>query len=165
MELNSPAALILESLTLARYHIVAHDLNVPTGSEESIQESANDRLHTTAEDDNRNVVLLSPVVELLEARVELDVLEENVNTLVERSLDAVKHLHEAVAEMHVFVENSLVELATALNTETKVIGHVVIGIGGGDSSVEVGKEDELGVVLESWGFGRSHDDGLELLFI
>jgi hypothetical protein len=165
MELNSPTTLILESLTLARYHIVAHDLNVPAGTEESIQESANDRLHTTTEDDNGNVVLLSPVVEFLEARVELNVLEEDLNTLVERSLDAVKHLHEAVAEVHVSVENILVKLATALNTETKIVGHVIIRIGGGDSSVEVGKEDELGVVLESWGIGRSHDDGLEVLFV
>jgi hypothetical protein len=165
VELNSPATLVLQSLTLACCDIVAHDLNVPPRTEKSVQESSNDRLHATTEDDNRNVVLLCPIVELLEAGVELDVLEEDLDALVEGSLDAVKHLDKAIAEMHLSKENVLVKLATALNTEAKVVGHVVIRIGGSDGAVEVGKEDELGVVLKSWSIGRSHDEGLGILFV
>jgi hypothetical protein len=165
MELNSPATLILQSLALACCDIVAHDLDIPTRTEKSVQESPNDRLHTTTEDDNRNIVLLRPIIELLEARVELDVFEEDVDTLVEGSFDTVKHLNKAIAEVHLSKENILVKLTTALNTETKVVGHVVIRIGGGDGAVKVGKEDELGVVLESRSVGRSHDEGLEVLFV
>jgi hypothetical protein len=165
VELNSPATLVLQSLALACRDIVAHNLNVPARTKKSVQESSNDRLHTTTKDDDRNVVLLRPIVELLEARVELDVLEEDLDTLVEGSLDAVKHLNKAIAEVHLSKENVLVELTTALNTEAKVVGHVVIRIGGGDGAVEVGKEDELGVVLKSWSVGRSHDGCLEVLSV
>lgn len=145
MEHDLPVTLLVDVLSLARANVVADNLDVPVGAEVGVEQGADDGLHATAKDDNGDVVLTSPVVELAEARVELDVLLEDLDALVKGELDAVQHLGEGVAEVHLAVKDVDIQLTAALNTKTVGVGEEVIGIGGGDGAVKVREEDELGV--------------------
>lgn len=140
-----PAALVVEALALSRPHKVAHNLDIPALAQQLVQQRPDDGLHAAAENHNRHVVVLRPVVKVPEAGVELDVLQQNVDTLVQGRGDAIEHLAERVAEVDAAEERVGVALLALLGAVAQVVGHVIVGVGGGDGAVEVGEEDELGV--------------------
>lgn len=105
-------------------------------------------------------------MESLEARVQCNLLEKNIGTLVEWSWDRVKHLLECRAEGQRVGKDLLVEPTTSLNTHAEVVGQVVVGIGGGDGAIEIGEEDEFWVgghggeiILDAIDAGDSHFGG------
>ena len=162
VELDLPTALLVDALAFPGRDIVAHDLNLPgAGTEQGVEQGADDGLHAAAQDDDGDVVLAGPGVELLEARVELDILLEDVHALVEGRVDGVHHLLEGVAEVHAAVEDVLVSLDALLAAVAEVVGDVVIRVGGGDGAVEVSEEDVLGVGGQGRGVvaDGAHGDG------
>lgn len=154
MEDDFPTPLVVEALPWAGSHVVAHNLEViGLGlAEQVLEQGADDGLHAATEDDNGDIVGLGPQVELLETRVELDVLEQDVDALVVGSADAVHHFLERVAELADTVQYVLVALFPQGGTEADVVGQVVIAVLEGHGAVPVGEEDVLGVVLQGWQF-------------
>lgn len=98
MELNLPAALAVDILAFPGHHLVGHNMNVAVGlvAQELFEQGANDRSHAPGQNDDGHVVLLGPVVELLEVWVQLHVLLQDLDTFVERRLDAVEHFAEGI---------------------------------------------------------------------
>lgn len=153
VELDSPSALLIDVLPLPRSHIIANNLNIPARSQQLIQQRPNNRCHAAAQNNNRHIILARPIVKLLKAWVQCNILQQNLNTLVKGGGDAVQHLLERVSEMHTAKQDILVTLAAFLDAVAQIIRHVVIGIGGGDGAIEISEEDELGVGGERRGFG------------
>lgn len=148
MESNHPPALLIQTLLpLPNNHLVANNLQTIRllFPQEMRQQRPDHGLHAARQDNNRHVVLLGPVEELLEARVQVDVLQQRLNALVKGRRDAVQHFLETVAEVAVAEQNVLVALLAQHGTEAKVVGHEVIAVLLRDGAVEVGEEDELGV--------------------
>lgn len=150
MKDNLPAALVVDALAGAGAHVVAHDLEIIGlgGPQQVGEQGADDGLHAAAEDDDGDVVGLGPEVELAEARVELDVLQQEVDALVVGRRDAVHHLLEGGAEVAAAVEDVLVALLAQGGAEADGVGQVVVAVLEGHGAVPVGEEDVLGVVLE-----------------
>lgn len=150
MEDNLPPALLIDALALPRRNIVAHNLQGIRIllAQEVPQQGADDGGHAAAQHHNGHVVLACPLEEGLEARVEGDVLAQNVDALVEGRLDTVEHLLKRVAEGAAAVEHVLVTLLAQGSAVAEVVRHVIIAVLVGDGAVEVGEEDELGVRLE-----------------
>lgn len=109
------------------------------------QQSPDNRHHPAAQHNHRDIVLSSPGIELLEMRIQLDVLHQQLYTLIIRRLDTVHHSLEGVAERHLVVQDVLVALLSQLLSVSDVVCEEVIGVAGGDCAVEVGEEDEFGV--------------------
>lgn len=140
MEHNLPASLIVDALSWPGLDVVAHNLEV-VGlglTEQVLQQRADNRLHATAQHDDRYVVGLGPEVELLEVGVELDVLEQQVDALVVRQLDAVHHFLERVAELAEPVEHVLIALLAQGGAEADVVGHEVIAVLERHGSIPIG---------------------------
>lgn len=154
MEDDFPTPLIVETLSWPGSHVIAHNLEV-VGlglAQQVLEQGANDGLHAATEDDNGNIVGLGPQVKLLETRVELDILEQDVDALVVGCADAVHHFLERVAELADAVQHVLVALFPQGRAEADVVGQVVIAVLEGHSPVPVGEEDVLGAVLQRWQF-------------
>ena len=98
VELNLPAALAVDILAFPGHHFVGDNMNVAVGlvAQELFEQGANDRPHAPGQNDDGHVVLLGPVVELLEVWVKFHVLLQDLDTLVERGLDAVEHFAEGI---------------------------------------------------------------------
>jgi hypothetical protein len=163
---NLPSILIVDALPGPRCNLVANNLQ-RLGlllAEHVGKQGADDGLHATTQDDNGHVVLLGPVKELFEARIEVDVLAEDVDALVQGGANAVEHLPEGIAEMATAMEHVLVALATQLRAKAQVVRHVVIAVLLSDGAVKIREEDELGICLERrkgcWGNG-THFKGCE----
>jgi len=98
MELNLPTAFLVLGLARSILHIIGHNFDiVGFWSDKVDKESANDRDHSGGEDNYRHVVLLGPLVEVFERKVELDVITEGLNAIGERCLDTVKHFREGIS--------------------------------------------------------------------
>lgn len=145
MELDGPATLLVEILALSACNVVADNLDIPARAQQNVQESSDDGLHATAQNDNGNIVLARPVVELGEAGVEHNVLLENFEALVKGGVDAVEHFLKGVAEVHMAEQDPLVGFDALRLAESQVVGHEVIGVGGGHGAVEICEKYELGV--------------------
>jgi len=147
---NLPPILIVDALPGPRGNLVANNLQrvgllLP---EHVSKQGTDDGLHATTQDDNGHVVLLGPVEELSEARVEVDVLAEDVDALVKGGADAVEHLPKGITEMTTAMEYVLVALATQLRAKAQGVRHVVIAVLLSDGAIKVREEDELGICLE-----------------
>lgn len=96
--LDLPATLAVDILAVAGHHLVADDVKVVSGlvAEELLEQRTNDGLHAGGQNDDRNIVVTGPVVELLEVWVQLHVLQKRRDTLVVGGLDASEHLTESV---------------------------------------------------------------------
>lgn len=95
-----PAALTVDILAITASHLVGDDGKMATGlvAQELLEQRSNDRAHTRGQNDNGDIVLLGPVVELLEVWVQLHVLQQNFDALVVGGLDACEHLAEGITE-------------------------------------------------------------------
>lgn len=143
---NLPAAGLVDAAALgAGRDVVADNLHVPARAEHLVEQGADDGLHAAAEDDDGDVVRLRPAVKVLEARVELDVGEEQPQALVKGRLHAVEHAVEHVAKVGAAGEHLAVVGLALGRAAAQVVNHVVVGVGRGDCAVKVGEEDELGV--------------------
>lgn len=135
-----PSTLAVDILAIPAGNIVRHNGQVfgRLVTEEPFEEGADDGLHAGGKDDDGDVVLLGPVVELLEEGVQLHVLQEGFDALVVRGLDARKHLTEGITkvrsvnaiamgrelilpESQPLLENLLVQNATSVTAEAQVI--------------------------------------------
>ena len=58
------------------------------------EQSTDDVRHARRQHDDGHVVLQGPVVEVLEIRIQLDVVTERSDALWKRLLDAVEHVSE-----------------------------------------------------------------------
>lgn len=166
-ELHLPSILVVDGLSWTGSNIVGDDLHGGVLAHQLIQQRSDQWSHASREDDNWNIVLLCPVVEGLEARVQSNPLEKNIGALIEWRRDGVKHLLEGRAESEGVGQDLLVESSAGLNTHTEVVGQVVVGVGGGDGAIEIGEEDELWVgghggeiSLDAIGTVDSHYEGV-----
>lgn len=122
-----PTTLLIDVFSFPRSHIIAYDLNLlGSWANELLQQRMDDGLHAATQYDHGYVVLQTPLVEVGETRVELDVVEEDLFAFVERLRYAVEHLAEGVAEGDLVGEGVEVSLTALLVAEAEIVGHVVI---------------------------------------
>lgn len=164
MEDNLPSILLIDALPRASSNLVAHNLH-PAAilTEQLIQQRADNGGHTSAKNDNGDIVRLRPIVECAEPGIELNALEQDVDALVERGGHGIEHLLEGGAEGDLVGEDLAVQGEAGGLAESEVVGHVVIGVARGDGPVEVGEEDVLGGGRhggELRGGGGAHGGGL-----
>jgi len=100
VELDLPAALAVDILAVPAHHLIGNNVKVAARlmTQELFEQGTNDRAHAPGEKDNGHVVLLGPVVELLKVWVQLHVLLQDLDTLVEWSVDAIEHFAEGIPE-------------------------------------------------------------------
>lgn len=164
MEHNLPPVLLINALPRASPNLITHNLH-PAAilAQQLIQQGTNNRGHPSTQNDDGNIIRLSPIIKAAEARIKLNALKQDVNTLIERRGDGIEHLLEGGAEGDLVGEHLAVERETCGLPETEVVGHVVIGVAGGDGPVEVGEEDVFGGCRhggELCGGGGAHCGGL-----
>lgn len=101
--LNSPAPLAVDILAITADNLVGNDAQMAIGlvAQEFLEKGTDDWAHATRQDDDWDIILLGPVVELQEIRVQLHVLQQLVDTLVEWGLYAVEHFKESVTRNNV----------------------------------------------------------------
>lgn len=101
MVLDLPTTLAVDVLSIPAGGLVGNDGEVAGWlvAEELLQQGTDNGPHSRRKDDNGNIVILGPVVEFLEVRVQLHVLQQNFDALVVRGLDAFKHLAEGITIM------------------------------------------------------------------
>lgn len=101
MILDLPATLAVNILAVARHNLVADNVKVVAGlvAEELLEQRTDDRPHAGRQNNNGDIVVTGPVVELLEVWVQLHVLQEGCDTLVVGGLDAAEHLTEGVTSI------------------------------------------------------------------
>lgn len=153
MESNHPPSLLIQTLlALPNNNLVANNLQTIRllFTQKVSQQRPDHGLHATAQDNDRHVVLLGPVEELLEAGIQGDVLQQSLDALVKGRADAVQHLLEAVAEVAVAEQHVLVPLLAQRRAEPQVVSHEVVAVLLRDGAVEVGEEDEFGVGGHGW---------------
>ena len=159
---NSPPPNLIDTPALSpRRNLITNNLHTMRRLLPQVihQQSANNGLHPTTQDDNGHVILPSPVKEGLEPLVELDVFYQDINALVKGGVgaDAVKHLLEAVAEVALEGEHVDVASLAEFRAEAQVVGEEIVAVLLGDCAVEVCEEDEFGVRFERGeGGGGSH---------
>lgn len=152
MENDLPSSLGVDVLSVSWSNGIGNDLDLLCLLADQVRkQSLDDWLHTAGQDDNRDVVLSGVHEEILEARVEGDVLDEVLDALVIRSGNAIHHLSELLSEAGAAIEDSLVAGLALLSSESDGVSHEIIAVGLGDGAVEVGKEDELWVRLHGRG--------------
>lgn len=94
---NLPAAFGVDVLSVPASNLICHYLDiVRLMAQKSNEQGVDNRNHSRRQNDNGNVMLLGPVIELGEVRVQFHVLAEDPDALVEGSLDAVQHVPERV---------------------------------------------------------------------
>lgn len=92
-----PSALAVNVLTIAALDFVGHDGDVVRfGTQHDLNQRFDDGDHARGEDHDGHVVFLGPLVEGLEARVELHVRLQDLDALVEGGVDTFQHLSEHV---------------------------------------------------------------------
>lgn len=145
MILYLPAALAVDILAIPRNYLVADNGEMALGlvAKELLEQRANDGAHAGGQNDDGNIVLLGPVIELLKVWVQLHVLLQDLDALVVGGLDTLEHEAEGVTncdrsmvrrcfqkklrvsgllpEAHALLQNLIVQLAALFTTEAKVI--------------------------------------------
>jgi hypothetical protein len=94
-----PSSWGVDVLAVAALYVVGHDGQmcwVRLVAEKGLEKSADDGLHSRGQDDDRHVVLLSPVVELNEVLVDLDTVLQDLDALGEPGFDTVQHVAKRV---------------------------------------------------------------------
>lgn len=165
VELDFPASLVVDVLAVTGDNSVGNDINLDVvGANKALQDCTDDWLNSGGEDDGWDVVGKSPLEELVEVGVELDVGDEVVNALVEWHVNIVHLLLEELTEVHGAVEHLVVASTALLVSKTQVVHEEVIAVLHGDGSVEVREEDVLWVLegrVQRRELGRSsHDCGV-----
>ncbi|TLS26144.1 hypothetical protein PpBr36_05007 [Pyricularia pennisetigena] len=131
MKHNLPAVgLIHGGLALPDGDVVAHDLDVAHGllPNQLPHQSLDDGAHAAAQDDDGDVVVAAPLVEARKRRVELDILEQQVDALVEGHGDRLQHAREDVAEVDAALEHVDVGRPPLLATVAEVVRQPVVGV-------------------------------------
>jgi hypothetical protein len=164
MEDNLPPLLLIDALPRTGTNVVAHNLH-PAAIliKQLIQQRADNRCHTPTQNNNWDIIRLRPIVERAKARIKLNSLEQDVGALIERRGHGIEHLLEGGAEGDLVGEDLAVEGEAGGLAESEVVGHVVVGVAGGDGPVEVGEEDVFGGRRhggELRGGGGAHGGGL-----
>lgn len=163
VENNLPPFLVVDVLARPGLHVIAHNLQLAGGllAQEVSQQPSDDRRHPAAQHDNGDVVCPRVRMELLESGVQLNVLQQQVDTLVVRRAYAVHHVLETVPEVTAAEEHVLVPLLAKIGAEADVVGHEVIAVLQSDCAVEICEKDVLGAGLQRRQIGhRAHDVGL-----
>ena len=155
-ENHLPSILIIDALSRSRTNIIRNNLHRCILPHEFVQQRSNQWCHTPREDNNRDIVLLRPVMEIPESGIQLNSVEKSLGALVERGRDGVQHLLKGRAEGDLVGEDVLVQAETGLTAHAEVVSQVVVGVGGGDGAVEVGEEDEF------WGGRHCWESGLAI---
>jgi len=97
VEHNLPSAFLIHTLARPGFYVVADYLDVVCIlAAEMFEKSSHNGLHSGGEDHDRHVVLNGPRQEVVEVRVELDVVHKILDALVERPGHAVHHALEGV---------------------------------------------------------------------
>ena len=98
MELDPPAAFLLFLLRGPILDLVAHNLDViPFRADQMNQERADDGCHARREDNDRDTVFSRPLIEVVEVRVELDVVAKFLDALRKGCFDAFHHGPEGIS--------------------------------------------------------------------
>mgnify|MGYP001658124941 CR=1 FL=1 len=96
--LDTPATLAVDVLAVAAHGLVGDNGQVLRRlvAEELLQQGTDNGAHSRGQNDNGDIVFLGPFVERLEARVQLHVLEQDLDTLVVGGLDRSQHFAEGI---------------------------------------------------------------------
>ena len=113
---------------------------------------ADDGCHTRRHHDNGDMVCFGECVELLEARIKLDVSARQLFHFFKGPMDRLKHLTKSVTEAYLFRHNRIVDLTTFRVAHAHSVDHVIIRIKQRDRAVEIRQKYILRIAV----LGRRH---------
>ena len=118
-----PSTFAVDIFAITALNIIGHNVKraIIVLAQQTVQESLDDGEHARRQHDDGDIVLLGPVIELLEVRIQLHFLQELFDTFIVRRLDRIHHLPERLAKGLSAPQYGIVSLAASGNAEAELI--------------------------------------------